>query len=325
MYLSYHLTHAQMSQRKQITTPIGAASTNANNNTINAAQQTASGGTLAENASAVGSPPLPLSTSMRFTKRFNVQITGTMANFEAEGPSTAQWRPVEGQHVKIFTNASAEQDLGTAIKVLQSTWLVKATVLEQKNSFPVPLGINVSCIKGQEHIDTGESYTFTALPMTHNPTPLVIFEADASAQTSQEWRRMYGEYNERNLDTHNVLEVANQSYVFVHENHPVISLLKANADLLGTEINEDKRIDGEWYKVSKTVLSTCCSTLKSKVLNKIAFNNLMDFHVSLKRLDAKEWTHESDILSETSRLKPDILDQPCSFMARMEMTYELQS
>jgi len=316
-----------MSQRKPITTSsIGAsAGTNASNNAINSAQQQGAAGGVAGTAlGESASPPMPLTTTMRFTKRFNVQITGTMANFEAEGPSTAQWRPVEGQHVKIFTNAGAEQDLGTAIKVLQSTWLVKATVLEQKNSFPVPLGINVSCIKGQEHIDTGECYTFTSLPMTHNPTPLVIFEADASAQTSQEWRRMYGEYNERNLDTHNVLEVANQNYVFVHENHPVISLLKANADLLGTEINEEKRIDGEWYKVSKSVLSTCCSTLKSKVLNKIAFNNLMDFHVSLKRLDAKEWTHESDILSEVSRLKPDVLDQPCSFMARLEMTYELQ-
>ena len=270
-------------------------------------------------------PESPVSTPMRFTKRFNVQITGTMANFEAEGPSVAQWRPVEGQHVKIFTNASAEQDLGSAMKVLQSTWLVNAKVLEHKNSFPVPLGVNLSCIKGQEHVDTGEGYTFTALPMTHNPTPLVIFEADASAQTSQEWRRMYGEYNERNLDTHNVLPVANQNYVFVHENHPVISLLKANADLLGTEITEDKRIDGEWYKVSKTVLSTCCNTLKSKVLNKIAFNNLMDFSVSLKRLDAKEWTQDSDILSEATIKSPGIIDQPCSFMARLEMTYELQS
>jgi len=262
---------------------------------------------------------------MRFTKRFNVQITGTLANFDAEGPSVAQWRPVEGQHVKIFTNASAEQDLGSAQKVLQSTWLVSARVLEHKNSFPVPLGVNLSCIKGQEHVDTGEGYTFTALPMTHNPTPLVVFEADASAQTSQEWRRMYGEYNERNLDSHNVLPVANQNYVFVHENHPVVSLLKANADLLGTDLTEDKRIDGEWFKVSKSVLSTCCNTLRSKVLNKIAFNNLMDFNVSLKRLDAKDWTQDSDILSEASLKNPGIIDQPCSFMARLEMTYELQS
>ena len=303
-----------MSQRKPVTitnnaTPIAASG----------AAQTATNAVNSTDPSAnAAAGPL------RFTKRFNVQITGTMANFEAEGPSTAQWRPVDGQHVKIFTNASNEQDLNSATKVLQSTWLVNARVLEHKNTFPVPLGINVSCIKGQEHVDTGEAYTFTALPNTHNPTPLVIFEADASAQTSQEWRRIYGEYNERNLDSHNVLPVANQNYVFVHEKHPVISLLKANSDLLGSEISEDKRIDGEWYKVSKTVLSTCCNTLKTKVLNRIAFNNLMDFHVNLKRLDAKEWTHDSDVLSEASMKEPNILDKPCSFMARVEMTYELQ-
>jgi hypothetical protein len=296
-----------MSVRKPTTTTVAPSST-----------------TTTVGASSVPEPPANLSTPMRFTKRFNIQITGTMANFEAEGPSIAQWRPVEGQHVKIFTNASAETDLGSAMKVLQSTWLVNARILEHKNSFPVPLGVNVSCIKGLEHVDTGEGYTFTVLPQTHNPTPLTIFEADASAQTSQEWRRMYGEYNERNLDTHNVLPVANQNYVFVHENHPVISLLKANADLLGTEINDDKRIDGEWFKVSKVVLTTCCNTLKSKVLNKIAFNNLMDFSVSLKRLDAKEWTQDSDILSEATLKNPNIIDQPCSFMARLEMTYELQ-
>ena len=139
-----------MSQRKPITQPLAVSTTPL-------------GASVPEN-----------SGPMRFTKRFNIQITGTMANFEAEGPSLATWRPVEGQHVKIFTNASAEQDLGSAMKVLQSTWLVNARILEHKNSFPVPLGVNVSCIKPQEHVDTGEGYTFTVLPQTHNPTPLTI-------------------------------------------------------------------------------------------------------------------------------------------------------
>ncbi len=181
-----------------------------------------------------GAPDIPPPTAMRFTaftRRFNVQITGTMTNFEVEGPSTAQLRPVEGQHVKIFTNANAKQDLGSAFKVLQSTWLVKATVLEQKNSFPVPLSINVSCIKGQEHVDTGKCYSFTALPMTHNPTPLVILEPDTSAQTSQEWRRNWGECTANTTSetsTHNMhlsepelllCQPDLRGYAFVHENH----------------------------------------------------------------------------------------------------------
>lgn len=261
---------------------------------------------------------------LRYTKRFNVLITGTMANLQAEGPSAATWRPVEGRHVQIFTNASADQDLSASINTLKSTYVINARLIEQKSSFPVPLGVNVSCVPAQEHNDCGERFTYTSLPMTHNATPLTLFEADSSQQISSEWRRMYGEYNEKNLSTHNVLEVANQNYVFVHENHPVISLLKANSDLLGTELKDEQRIDGEWFKVSKTVLSTCCNTLKQKVLNKISFNNLMDFQVQLKRIDAKDWTDESDILSEHSHINPNIIDQPCSYMARLELTYELQ-
>ena len=265
------------------------------------------------------------SNALKFTKRFNVQISGTMANFCAEGPSSATWKPVEGKHVQIFTNASADQDLSSSMNILRSAYVVKATLLEQKNGFPVPLGVRVSCIPGLEHNDLGEKFAFTSLPMTHNPTPMTLFEADASANTSQEWRKMYSEYNNTNLESHNVLEVNNQNYVFVHEHHPVISLLKANSDLLGTELRDDQRIDGEWFKVSKTVLSTCCNTLKSKVLSKLHVNNLMDLQVQLKRLDSQAWDDHSDVLNEHSTmLGSNLIDNPYSFMARLELTYELQ-
>jgi hypothetical protein len=263
--------------------------------------------------------------ALQYTKRFNVQISGTMANFSAEGPSAATWKPVEGKHVQMFTNASADQDLSSSMNILRSAYVVKASLLEQKNGFPVPLGVQVSCIPGQEHNDLGEKFAFTSLPMTHNPTPLTLFEADASANTSQEWRKMYSEYNATNLESHNVLEVNNQNYVFVHENHPVISLLKANTDLLGSELRDDQRIDGEWFKVSKQVLSTCCNTLKAKVLTKIHVNNLMDLQVQLRRIDANSWDEQSDILHEhTTMLGANLLDNPYSFMARLELTYELQ-
>ena len=90
-------------------------------------------------------------------------------------------------------------------------------------------------------------------------------------------------------------------------------------------MTDDKKVDGEWFKVSKSVLSTCCNTLKSKVLNKVSASDLTNLHITLGRLDAKEWTHDSDVLQETRRTDPDILERPCSCMARMAMTYELQA
>jgi hypothetical protein len=265
------------------------------------------------------------STAMRFTKRVNVLISGTMNNFSAEGPSAATWRPIEGKHVQMFTNASPDQDLSSSQNILRSAYIVKAKLLEQKNGFPVPLGVKISCVQGQEFSEAGERFAFTAMPMTHNPQELTLFEADANANTSHEWRKTYSQYNERNLESHNVLEVNNQNYVFVHETHPVISLLKANTDLLGSELRDDQKIDGEWFKVSKPVLGTCVATLKNKVLSKVNTHNMMELNVQLKRTDANNWDDHSDVTTEhQTMLGGNILDNPYSYMARLELTYELQ-
>jgi len=61
------------------------------------------------------------------------------------------------------------------------------------------------------------------------------------------------------------------------------------------------------------------------VLSKVTTNDLTDLHVVLSRLDAREWTEDSDVLREASINTPNIIDKPCSFMTRLEMTYELQS
>jgi len=139
-----------------------------------------------------------------------------------------------------------------------------------------------------------------------------------------EWRANYRDYNADNLTTHNVLEVSGMPYVFVHESHPVISLLRANTELLGTKLDDHAKIDGEWYKVGKQVLNTCCATLQTKVLNRINCQDLNQIQVQLKRLDAKEWTDVGEVLQEhMTSSEESILDRPCSFMARLELTYEI--
>jgi hypothetical protein len=174
-------------------------------------------------------------------------------------------------------------------------------------------------------VETGERYAFTAMPMSYNNTPHMLFEADASSQDDNEWRLLYAEYNADNLATHNVLPVSGMPYVFVHENHPVISLMRANADMLGTKVDDHAKIDGEWFKVSKQVLSSCCATLQSKVLTRVACQDLNQLQVQLRRLDAREWTDIGEVLQEhtTSEGHESILDKPCSFQARLELTYEI--
>jgi len=263
-------------------------------------------------------------TTQRLTRRMNVCIAGTLANFFAEGQGAATWKPIDGKQVYMFGNNAETADVTTSINAIKNAYIVSCRVLEVKNSIPVPIGVTMNCIPMNEMVETGERFAFTSLPMSYNSTPHVLFEADMNLTEGHEWRANYRDYNADNLTTHNVLEVSGMPYVFVHESHPVISLLRANTELLGTKLDDHAKIDGEWYKVGKQVLNTCCATLQSKVLNRINCQDLNQIQVQLKRLDAKEWTDVGEVLQE--HMTPgenSILDRPCSFMARLELTYEI--
>jgi hypothetical protein len=260
----------------------------------------------------------------RLTRRLNVCISGTLANFFAEGAGAATWKPIDGKQVYMFSNNADRSDMTSAVNSLKNAYILNCKVLEVKSSLPVPVGVSINCIPNNELTDTAEKYAFTALPMTYNNTPHTLFEAETSSLENQEWRQQYREYTAENLATHNVLPVNGMPYVFVHENHPVISLLRANSDLTGVKVDEAAKIDGEWFKVGKQALDACCKTLQSKILTKINCQDLNQLQVQLVRLDAQEWTDHGDVLSEYMDAdEQSIFDRPCSFHARLELAYEL--
>lgn len=258
------------------------------------------------------------------TRRLNVCISGTLANFFAEGAGAATWKPIDGKQVYMFSNNTDRNDMTSAVNSLKNAYILNCKVLEVKSSLPVPVGVSINCIPNNELTDTAEKYAFTTLPMSYNNTPHTLFEAETSSLENQEWRQQYREYTAENLSTHNVLPVNGMPYVFVHENHPVISLLRANSDLVGVKVDEAAKIDGEWFKVGKQALDACCKTLQSKILAKINCQDLNQLQVQLVRLDAPEWTDHGDILSEyMDSEEQSIFDRPCSFHARLELAYEL--
>ena len=283
--------------------------------------QNASGG-----ASPAPPPPTPANTECtRITRRLNVCITGTLSNFSAEGPGAATWKPLDGKQICMFGQNLDTTDLASSTNALRNAYIVSCKLIEQRSTFPVPLGVIMNCVPNNELTETGDRYAFTCLPMSSNTHPHMLFEADASHSEGFEWRKTFPEYTDSNLETHNVLPIHGSPYFFVQEKHPVISLLRANSELLGAKMEETKKIDGEWYKVSKQVLTTCCNTLRTKVLSRISFNDLNLFQVQLKRTDHNEWTGMGDVLLENSHNDNEaaILDKPCSFMARLELTYEI--
>eukprot|EP00961_Rhodomonas_salina_P222607 3010451-Rhodomonas_salina.1 len=56
-------------------------------------------------------------------------------------------------------------------------------------------------------VDTGDRYTYTALPSSAVHVQYTLFEADSRTQESQRWRNKYKEYKASNLETEGVIEV----------------------------------------------------------------------------------------------------------------------
>lgn len=271
-----------------------------------------------------------------------VNIGGSLTNLAMAGPEAAMWKVVSGKEAEVFTpHLSAEADPVASTNALRSVQLVRATLKEHYSTFPCPLGISINCVTPNEVTDLGEKYAYTVLPFSKNTTPHEFYtELGADADTAS-WREMYSQWNPSNLESEGVMEVNNQPFVFVNMRHPVVGLLRHNADLLNCNIDSQPVIDGEWYKLTRQVLSTCCKTLRSQVLSKIQTHDLNMLKVQATRLEASAWdelgngtaalhTFVSDPTWTNEQLdmhKEHHLQQfvttPYQYLARIELEYKI--
>ena len=130
-----------------------------------------------------------------------------------------------------------------------------------------------------------------------------------------------------------------QPFVFCDKGHPVIDLLRQNVEMLNSDIDKQTLIDGQYYKITRQVLSTCCNTLRSKVLNKQSTRDLNNFSVQISRLGEDNWVNQKanddimqlvprDIIRENDPKKlaaeiADIVKRPYTYSARIEIQYEM--
>ena len=294
--------------------------------------------------STLGTTSLPVKANEQYlvTRRFNVNIRGSLAQFGGSGQEAASWAPINGKVGDVFGISDifeSTPDVGTTAAVLANSVLHRVTVLETKNDFPLNLGVTMACVPSEETTKTGHKYAITTMANTHQPNPTVVFEAEASTNEGISWRSKYPSYNANNLEKEGVLQVSGQQYLFVSQNHPVIELLRQNASHLNADISEQPLIDGEWYKITKQVMGTCCSTLRTKVLSKVSTRDLNNFSVQIHRIGNKDWntiTANDEIISAIpdhiinlnseeaiSTHIQNIMKRQYSFTARIEMQYEV--
>jgi hypothetical protein len=260
-------------------------------------------------------------------RRFNVSIYGSLNSLNSEGPNACTWRPSEKTLVSSWAgqNASDEiQDHAKILKSLSNVQILSCKCIEYDNKFPVPVGVHISCVNGSEIAENGEKVALAALADSHNTQPIVIHESESNADVSHDWLKMFGEYTRDNIATKNVLTVDKQDYVFVNQCHPVISVLKANPEILGAPLEDHQKIDGQWYKVSTDAHNKCCETITKRILSQVNAADLRNLSVRISRNDlASEWTEVTGPLAHAHSTNNDIVNKPCYFHARLELEYNI--
>lgn len=296
---------------------------------------------------ASSSAPSPMQTEVQnnniITRTLHVNITGSLANFAMAGPLGAVWKPVDGKQSKVFGAMGDNADAQLVTNQLRTALIHEVTLLEHQSSFPVPLGVKINCLPPQEYTDLGQAYSYTVLPGSKLANSNTIYRCDISAENSQNWRQDYPKYNALNLETEGIIDVKNMPYAFVKDDHPIIALLRANASLIGCNIDEQKKVDNDWYKITRQVVTSACQTLRSKVLSKIASNDLNLLQVQIERLGADTWDDINDVSVPLQGFVPNTmlsaqenenakrmhverwLSTPCSYMARLQIKYEVQN
>ena len=150
------------------------------------------------------------------------------------------------------------------------------------------------------------------------------------------------QYNESNLESQGVMDVVGHPYVFLHEEHPAIGLLRHNEEMIGCDIDKQPRMEKVWIKVSRQVLNTCCQTLRQKVLAKMApIKDMNMFSIQLHRLNADGWDDLGNGVEALSGFSPKLewtaeqhddykktylkqfVTTPYQYIARLEVEYEI--
>lgn len=274
----------------------------------------------------------------------SVRISGSLSNLTLAGPQAAMWKPLSGKEADVLKPyLGAEIDSADAVNRLRTGTVRKVTLMEHSSSFPVPIGISMNCIQPWETTDMGENYAYTVLPKSNLSSPQCVYEFDSGEQDNATWKQLYSQYNSANLETEGVMDAPNQPWLFVNKNHPAIGLLMHNQEMLGCQLDKQPLVEGEWYKLARYVMGTCCQTIRSKVLSKIVNQDLNMLTIQAHRLDADAWDdlgdgsmalqgfvtqpHWSEEEHKTAKEHHlhQFLMSPCHYFARIMLEYEVPS
>jgi hypothetical protein len=272
-----------------------------------------------------------------------VHIEGSLQSLGRQGTLAGLWKAVNGRESILFHpnlgETMTDDQHSNIINDLCNGVIKKLTVKEHQSTFPFTLGVDINCVPPNEVTNLGESFAYTVLPNSNCNHPQVVFECNASTEDNSNWHNLYSAWNASNLETHGVMDVPNQPFLFVHIDHPVIGLLRYNESLIGCNIDTQPKLEKEYFKIAKQVMAECCQVIRNDILNNMPTKDLNCFSVQIRRLNKSAWEDldsnallgfkynplitSQDMATQQNNYLKEYASKVYQYMARLEVEYEL--
>ena len=271
----------------------------------------------------------------------HVNITNSLGNLALAGPQGGVWKLVDGAQHQVLGQSAEGMDIGTSTNQLGNVLIHEVQILQHNNGFPVPLGVQLNCVPSREYTDLGEAYAYTVLPNSKLNTPETIYKAPPLSDDMYEWHKQFPQYTAANLETEGIMNVNNQGWCFIDQEHPAVPLMRYNAPILGCDIDSQVKMEDNWFKVSRQVLKVCCDTIREKVLSNMKTHDLNTLSLQVHRINAvgwedlgdgtvamsnfklkSSWTPEEEDDAKRSHLRK-FTSTPYTYAARIKIKYEV--
>jgi hypothetical protein len=125
-------------------------------------------------------------------------------------------------------------------------------------------------------VECGPTHTHTK-PLLYVTLPRAKRSADQHLHIFQTRSSAYAADSATFLSAPQVPECP---WIFVHENHPVINLLRINKHLVGVDVDDQPKMEGQWHKVTQSLFDSSCDTIKTRILSKLETKDLNELSVT---------------------------------------------
>lgn len=258
---------------------------------------------------------LPIGTS---TSRLSVEIGGTMNEFNAKQAQPV-WR-ISDETKHIFGGPGNGALLNSSNKLPKQSILQQVKLLSVQNTFPVSLGVNLTGVDGNVFSHKGDKFAEIVFPHTNWHGEKVLSQNDV--RSTNNFKARYPDYTGVSLREKGIVVIPGKDYKYVAVDHPVVDMMRANSDMLQSNIDDQLTIDGQWKKVDDEVYELCMSQLEKQLENDIPASDLNNFMVSAEKVGGgQKWNNTNDMIIPIGSNIEEQMDKTHHLKLMLELQY----